>query len=50
MTHPKALAPFLYAERIEGSDLPTVFGHGHGDVIRCLSDCEIDGGAKVCRS
>lgn len=36
MTHPKALAPFLYAERIEGSDLPTVFGYGHGDVIRGL--------------
>ena len=36
MTHPKALAPFLYAERIESSDLPTVFGYGHGDVIRGL--------------
>lgn len=36
MTHPKALAPFLYAERIEASDLPTVFGYGHGDVIRGL--------------
>ncbi|MDB5889319.1 MAG: putative peptidase [Polaromonas sp.] len=36
LTHPKALAPFLYAERIEGADLPTVFGYGHGDVIRGL--------------
>lgn len=36
MTHPKALAPFLYAERIEGAGLPTVFGYGHGDVIRGL--------------
>ena len=36
MTHPKALAPFLYAERIESGDLPTVFGYGHGDVIRGL--------------
>ena len=36
MTHPKALAPFLFAERIEGSHLPTVFGYGHGDVIRGL--------------
>lgn len=36
LTHPKALAPFLYAERIEGVGLPTVFGYGHGDVIRGL--------------
>jgi len=36
LTHPKALAPFLLAERIEGRDLPTVFGYGHGDVIRGL--------------
>lgn len=32
--HEKALAPMLYAERIEGADLPTVLGYGHGDVIR----------------
>jgi acetylornithine deacetylase/succinyl-diaminopimelate desuccinylase-like protein len=36
LTHPKALAPFLYAQRIEDPDLPTVFGYGHGDVIRGL--------------
>ena len=36
LTHPKALAPFLLAERIEGEGLPTVFGYGHGDVIRGL--------------
>ena len=26
--------PFLFAERIEDSGLPTVFSYGHGDVIR----------------
>ncbi len=36
LTHPKALAPFLYAERIEDPALPTVLGYGHGDVIRGL--------------
>ncbi|TQJ98564.1 M20 family metallopeptidase [Achromobacter sp. SLBN-14] len=36
LTHPKAQAPFLYAERIEDPDLPTVLGYGHGDVIRGL--------------
>jgi acetylornithine deacetylase/succinyl-diaminopimelate desuccinylase-like protein len=36
LTHPKAKAPFLFAQRIEGSSLPTVFGYGHGDVIRGL--------------
>ena len=36
LQHPKALAPFLYAERIESPDLPTVLGYGHGDVIRGL--------------
>jgi acetylornithine deacetylase/succinyl-diaminopimelate desuccinylase-like protein len=34
--HPKAKAPFLYAERLESSELPTVLGYGHGDVIRGL--------------
>jgi acetylornithine deacetylase/succinyl-diaminopimelate desuccinylase-like protein len=28
-----AKGPFLYAERIEGQNIPTVFGYGHGDVI-----------------
>ena len=36
LTHAKAKAPFLLAERIEGKELPTVFGYGHGDVIRGL--------------
>jgi acetylornithine deacetylase/succinyl-diaminopimelate desuccinylase-like protein len=34
--HPKAKAPFLFAERIEDPALPTVFSYGHGDVIRGL--------------
>jgi acetylornithine deacetylase/succinyl-diaminopimelate desuccinylase-like protein len=36
LEHPKALAPFLFAERIESPDLPTALGYGHGDVIRGL--------------
>ncbi|MEO7393263.1 MAG: M20 family metallopeptidase [Ramlibacter sp.] len=36
LTHAKARAPFLFAQRIEGDELPTVFGYGHGDVIRGL--------------
>ncbi len=36
LTHPKARAPFLFAQRIENASLPTVFGYGHGDVIRGL--------------
>jgi acetylornithine deacetylase/succinyl-diaminopimelate desuccinylase-like protein len=32
----KAKAPFLFAQRIEDPALPTVFGYGHGDVIRGL--------------
>jgi acetylornithine deacetylase/succinyl-diaminopimelate desuccinylase-like protein len=34
--HPKARSPFLFAQRIEGLELPTAFGYGHGDVIRGL--------------
>jgi acetylornithine deacetylase/succinyl-diaminopimelate desuccinylase-like protein len=34
LTHPKAKGPFLFAERIENPARPTVFGYGHGDVIR----------------
>ncbi len=30
--------PVLLAERIEGPDLPTVLGYGHGDVIRVYED------------
>lgn len=36
LTHPKAKAPFLFAQRIEDPSLPTVLGYGHGDVIRGL--------------
>lgn len=36
LTHPKAAAPFLFAQRLENPALPTVFGYGHGDVIRGL--------------
>ncbi len=36
LTHPLAKAPFLFAQRIENPNLPTVFGYGHGDVIRGL--------------
>jgi acetylornithine deacetylase/succinyl-diaminopimelate desuccinylase-like protein len=36
ITHAKARAPFLFAQRVEDPSLPTVFGYGHGDVIRGL--------------
>jgi acetylornithine deacetylase/succinyl-diaminopimelate desuccinylase-like protein len=36
LTHPKAKGPFLFAERTEDPALPTIFGYGHGDVIRGL--------------
>jgi acetylornithine deacetylase/succinyl-diaminopimelate desuccinylase-like protein len=36
--HPKAKGPFLLASRIEDPSLPTVFGYGHGDVIRGLDE------------
>ena len=37
LTHSLAKAPFLFAQRIEdAAGLPTVFGYGHGDVIRGL--------------
>ena len=36
LAHPLAKAPFLFAQRIEDTSLPTVFGYGHGDVIRGL--------------
>lgn len=34
LTHPRAKGPFLFAERLEDLALPTVFGYGHGDVVR----------------
>jgi acetylornithine deacetylase/succinyl-diaminopimelate desuccinylase-like protein len=36
LANAKSKGPFLFAERIEGQDLPTVLGYGHGDVIRGL--------------
>ena len=36
LSHELAKGPFLFAERLEGAELPTVFGYGHGDVIRGL--------------
>lgn len=36
LEHPKALAPFLFASRLESPDATTVFGYGHGDVVRGL--------------
>ncbi|MEO8081773.1 MAG: M20 family metallopeptidase [Caldimonas sp.] len=36
LTHPRAKAPFLFAQRLEDPALPTVLGYGHGDVIRGL--------------
>ena len=36
LMHPKAKAPFLFAQRIESPELPSVLGYGHGDVIRGL--------------
>jgi acetylornithine deacetylase/succinyl-diaminopimelate desuccinylase-like protein len=35
--------PFLFAERTEDADRPTVFGYGHGDVIRGLDEDWDDG-------
>src|ERR1700730_757432 len=43
LTHPKARGPFLFAERIEAPGLPTIFGYGHGDVIRGLDSGWNDG-------
>ncbi len=34
LAHPRAKGPFLLATRIEDPAAPTVFGYGHGDVIR----------------
>jgi acetylornithine deacetylase/succinyl-diaminopimelate desuccinylase-like protein len=36
LENPVEGGPFLYAERIEGAALPTIFSYGHGDVIRGL--------------
>jgi len=43
LEHPAAKAPFLFAERIEGENLPTILGYGHGDVIRGLDEGWKDG-------
>jgi acetylornithine deacetylase/succinyl-diaminopimelate desuccinylase-like protein len=36
LRQPPWRGPFLFGERIEGEGLPSVFGYGHGDVIRGL--------------
>jgi len=36
LSNPKRKGPFLFAHRIEDANAPTVFGYGHGDVIRGL--------------
>jgi acetylornithine deacetylase/succinyl-diaminopimelate desuccinylase-like protein len=36
LSQEKAKGPFLFAQRTEDPALPTVFGYGHGDVIRGL--------------
>ena len=38
LEEPKAKGPSLFAERTEDPSLPTVFGYGHGDVIRGLDE------------
>jgi acetylornithine deacetylase/succinyl-diaminopimelate desuccinylase-like protein len=38
LTQARAKGPFLFAERIEDAARPTVFGYGHGDVIRGLEN------------
>jgi acetylornithine deacetylase/succinyl-diaminopimelate desuccinylase-like protein len=38
LRHARAKGPFLVARRMEDLKLPTVFGYGHGDVIRGLDD------------
>jgi len=38
LRHARAKGPFLVASRIEDPALPTVFGYGHGDVIRGLDE------------
>src|SRR5262245_205498 len=43
LTQARAKGPFLFAERIEDPALPTVFGYGHGDVIRGLESGWSDG-------
>jgi len=43
LTHARAKGPFLFAERFEGENLPTVFGYGHGDVIRGLDSAWFPG-------
>lgn len=48
LTGPRALGPFLYAERIEDPARPTVLGYGHGDVIRGL-DADWDAGLSPWR-
>ena len=43
LPNPKGKGPFLYAQRLEDPHAPTVFGYGHGDVIRGLDREWLDG-------
>jgi acetylornithine deacetylase/succinyl-diaminopimelate desuccinylase-like protein len=43
LNHPRAAGPFLLAERIEAPGLLTVFGYGHGDVVRGMEGRWLDG-------
>ena len=43
LTHPAALAPFLFATRIEDPALPTVLCYAHGDVVNGLDEAWSDG-------
>src|SRR3954468_13582347 len=38
LSHPKSPGPFLFAERIESAELPTIFSYAHGDVIRGMAN------------
>jgi acetylornithine deacetylase/succinyl-diaminopimelate desuccinylase-like protein len=43
LNHPSAKGPFLFAERNEDPGHPTVFGYGHGDVIRGMEEAWDEG-------
>ncbi|WP_210490845.1 M20 family metallopeptidase [Microvirga antarctica] len=43
LPHPRAKSSFLFAERIEHAGYPTVFGYGHGDVVRGMESAWREG-------
>src|SRR4051812_47632449 len=43
LTQEKARGPFLFAERMEDDERPTVLGYGHGDVIRGMETSWLSG-------